>query len=124
MKKLKVPMVQSNYLKKDKKDREANRSDKETEFVICIPLKGGSQQTELDDNFVKVIQYEYAVKCLEKMGIEANPKNIQKLLKTQPLSSCEFSPGWNSSGWLADMLYIYPNKLKKQSFDTNRDAIL
>jgi hypothetical protein len=45
-------------------------------------------------------------------------------LKTQPLSSCEFSPGWNSSGWLADVLYIYPNKLKKQSFDTNRDAIL
>jgi hypothetical protein len=41
MKKLKVPMVQTNFLKKDKKDREGNRSDKETEFVICIPLKGG-----------------------------------------------------------------------------------
>jgi hypothetical protein len=64
-----------------------------------------------------VIQHEYAVRYLEKMGIEANSKNIAKLLKTQPLSSCEFSPGWNNSGWLADVLYIYPNKLKKQSFD-------
>lgn len=53
-------------------------------MVICIPLKGGSggQQVELDDNFVKVIQYEYAVRYLEKMGIEANPKNIARLLKT------------------------------------------
>lgn len=58
------------------------------------------------------------------MGIEANVRNIAKLLKTQPLSSCEFSPGWNNSGWLADVLYIYPNKLKKQSFDSNRDAII
>ena len=58
------------------------------------------------------------------MGIEANGRNIAKLLKTQPLSSCEFSPGWNNSGWLADVLYIYPNKLKKQSFDSNRDAII
>jgi hypothetical protein len=62
---------------------------------------------------VKVIQYEYAVRYLEKIGIEANARNIQRLLKTQPLSSCEFSPGWNNSGWLADVLHIYPNKIKK-----------
>lgn len=79
---------------------------------------------ELDDNFVKVIQYEYAVRYLEKMGVEANARNIARLLKTQPLSSCEFAPGWNSSGWLADILYIYPNKVKKQSFDSNREAML
>lgn len=70
------------------------------------------------------MQYEYAVRYLEKMGIEANARNIARLLKMQPLSSCEFSPGWNNSGWLADFLYIYPNKMKKQSFDSNRDAIM
>ena len=50
---------------------------------ICLPLKGGggSSQIDLDDNFVKVIQNEYAVRYLEKMGIEANPKNIARLLK-------------------------------------------
>ena len=73
---------------------------------------------------MKVIQYEYAVRYLEQMSIEPNAKNIANLLKTAPLSSCEFSPGWNNSGWLADVLYIYPNKVKKQTFETNRDAIL
>ena len=58
------------------------------------------------------------------MGIEPNSKNIANLLKTAPLSSCEFSPGWNNSGWLADVLYIYPNKVKKQTFENNREAIL
>lgn len=83
MKKLKVPMLQRNFLKKDKKGNDENRVGDE-DLVICIPLKGGSggQQVELDDNFVKVIQYEYAVRYLEKMGIEANPKNIARLLKT------------------------------------------
>lgn len=79
---------------------------------------------ELDENFIKVIQHEYAVRYLEKMGIEANTRNIARLLKQQPLSSCEFSPGWNNSGWLADVLYIYPNKIKKASFDANREVII
>ena len=64
------------------------------------------------------------MRYLEQIGIEPNSKNIANLLKTAPLSSCEFSPGWNNSGWLADVLYIYPNKLKKQSFENNREAIL
>lgn len=71
-----------------------------------------------------MIQHEYAVRYLEKMSVEANPSNIARLLKTQPLSSCEFAPGWNNSGWLADVLHIYPNKIKKQTFDSNRDAII
>jgi hypothetical protein len=25
--------------------------------------------------------------------------------------------GWNNSGWLADVLYIYPNKAKKYTFE-------
>jgi hypothetical protein len=50
------------------------------------------------------------VRYLEKMGVEASQRNIARLLKKQPLSSCEFSPGWNNSGWLADVLYIYPNR--------------
>ena len=91
-------------------------------MIIVINIY--QQPVELDDNFVKVIQYEYAVRYLEQIGIEPNPKNITNLLKHAPLSSCEFSPGWNNSGWLADMLYIYPNKVKKQSFENNRENFL
>jgi hypothetical protein len=86
MKKLKVPMQQRNFLRKDKKGHDDFSRLATEELVICIPLKGGGsgsgQQVELDDNFVKVIQYEYAVRYLERMGIEANPKNIARLLKT------------------------------------------
>lgn len=39
-----------------------------------------------------------------------------------PLSSCEISSGWNNSGWLADVLYIYPNKAKKYTFEDELDA--
>ena len=77
----------------------------------------------MDDDFVKVIQSEYAVRYLEQIKIEPNAKNIANLLKHAPLSSCEFSPGWNNSGWLADVLYIYPNKIKKQSFENNRETL-
>ena len=45
-------------------------SEDTQEMVIAIPLKGGQgAPIELDDNFVKVIQYEYAVKYLEQIGI-------------------------------------------------------
>jgi hypothetical protein len=35
----------------------------------------------LSEDFVKVIEYEYAVKYLEIMGVEANIGNIQRLLR-------------------------------------------
>ncbi len=96
------------------------------EICIAIPLKVSSGQQkpkELDENFIRVIEYEYAVRYLEQMGIESNPKNIQNLLKSNPLSSCELSSGWNNSGSLADVLYIYPNRKKRFTFDTNREQI-
>ena len=30
--------------------------------------------------------------------------------------------GWNNSGWLADVLYIYPNKAKKYTFEDELEA--
>lgn len=58
------------------------------EVVISIPLKSNAdKKAELDDNFVKVIEYEYAVKYLEVMGIYPTPKMIANLLKSHPLSS-------------------------------------
>lgn len=124
MQKLKVAKV--NTQAKEIEDKE---------IVITIPLKGGAsvsilssynfqQAAELDDKFLKVIQYEYSVRYLEVIGIEPNSKNIANLLKHAPLSSCEFQAGWNNNGWLADMLYIYPNKQKKNNFDQNRETFL
>lgn len=68
--------------------------------MIAIQLKNsqGGKPQALTEDFVKVIEYEYAVRYLEIIGIEANAGNIQRLLSKQPLSSCELSSGWNNSG--------------------------
>jgi len=70
----------------------------------------------LTDEFVKVIEYEYAVKYLEYMGIEPSTKMITDLLKNTPLSKCTIESGWSNTGWLADVLYIYPKKRNPKTF--------
>jgi hypothetical protein len=53
------------------------------EVCIAIQLKNSQNQKpqKITEEFVKVIEYEYAVKYLEIMGVEANAGNIQRLLK-------------------------------------------
>jgi hypothetical protein len=53
------------------------------EMCIAIPLKNSQNMKPqpLSEDFVKVIEYEYAVKYLEIMGVEANVGNIQRLLR-------------------------------------------
>jgi hypothetical protein len=100
------------------------------DLVIAIPLKSNSdKRVELDDNFVKVIEYEYAVKYLELIGVSPTPKMISELLKNHPLSSCELSSGWSKTGWLADVIYIHlcPKsksglKAKNSIFDDTTDG--
>ena len=58
---------------------------------------------------MKAVQDEYATKYLEHMNIEPNGPNKNKLLEQQPLTACLIVPSWNSSGWLADQLQIFPN---------------
>ncbi len=54
------------------------------ELVISIPLKGSQngKPQELNEEFIKVIEYEYAVRYLEVMGIEPNNRMIQNILKS------------------------------------------
>lgn len=78
---------------------------------------------KINEEFIKVIEHEYAVKYLEMMGTAASNRAIQRLLKTQPLSSCEIVSGWNNSGALADVLYIYPLKKDKKTFDANKEEL-
>jgi len=53
----------------------------------------------LDENFVRIIEYEYAVKYLEYLGVRATQKNMEALLKSAPLYSCEIKSGWNNAGY-------------------------
>jgi hypothetical protein len=95
-----------------------------------IALKSGKKSfgittsQEVDQNFVKAIQDEYATRYLEIMKIEPTQNNKIKLLKKNPLTSCQIDSGWNSSGWLANEIRIYPQKLAKDSYETGKDDFL
>jgi NADH:ubiquinone oxidoreductase subunit len=95
-----------------------------------IPLKIGKKsfgiptKQKVDQDFVKAIQDEYATRYLELMKIEPTQNNKIKLLKKNPLTSCMIESGWNSSGWLANEVRIYPQKVSKTSFETEREDFL
>ena len=72
-----------DFMKKNKvaKVRRLKGDEKTDEIVITIPLKSGKAKDQpLDVNFVKVLEYEYAVKYLEALKIEPTPKMIAKIL--------------------------------------------
>ncbi len=58
------------------------------------------------------------------MKINPTQRNKLLLLQRKPLTACEVTPSWNSSGWLADFVQIYPNKIKKTSFENQREKFL
>ena len=99
---------------KNLKEKKKEIKKEKDEFIITIPLNGGKEmKRDLDEEFAKVIELEYAVKYLEYMGINPTPNMIIRLLKTNPLSNCHMTSSWNSTGWLADQLVIYPLRTKQ-----------
>jgi RNase adaptor protein for sRNA GlmZ degradation len=72
-----------NFMKKANvhKKLKAYSDDEHKDLWIAIPLKGGrGKPVELTENFVKVIEHEYAVRYLEQMGINPTVKMISNLL--------------------------------------------
>jgi hypothetical protein len=58
------------------------------------------------------------------MKIEPTMRNKIQILQQKPLTNCEITPSWNSSGWLADFVQIYPNRTKKRTFENSRDSFV
>ena len=99
--------------------------NKKENVIITIALNGAvvPQGGKLDDDFIKVIQNEYAIKYLQQIGLMATQMNIECVLKQAPLSACEINAQWNNSGWLADSIIIEPNKQKKKTFENSKDEL-
>ena len=91
---------------------------KKPPIQISVPLKGGSEPKELNEDFINALKREYAVRYLESMGVDPTPNMIRKFLKEAPLKACDIKGGWQSSSWLADVVHIYP------SGNTNKDLSL
>lgn len=99
--------------------------NKKKDIKIEIQLKGGQGKSQtLDENLIKVIENEYAVRYLEQLGLSATQNNIDLLLKKAPLTTCEFQALWNNSGWLADSVTIFPIKKEKKTFDNQREEMI
>ena len=90
-------MTKNNLYAKDKNNDFLKNG---SEMCISIPLKNSQngKKYELNEEFIKVIEYEYAVRYAECLGISPTQNNIAVILKKHPLSSCELGSGWNNSG--------------------------
>jgi hypothetical protein len=110
----KLPTV---YRKKGKNDK-TFLTHKQEQIAISIPLKGGPERAELTEDFLKVIETEYAVRYLEQINVEPTRKNINRILKEMPIENCKFKAQWlQPSDWLANTLIIYPNARPKAVTD-------
>lgn len=76
------------------RNRETYNKAKSQPICISIPLNGGSEPVELTEQFLKVIEKEYAVRYLEQIGVEPTRKHIEKLLQEVPLENCVIKGGW------------------------------
>ena len=72
---------------------------------------------QVNHEFLKSIQDEYATRYCELQGLKPNAINKRNVLERRPLTSCEVVANWNSSGWLADNVQIFPHKPKRNSFE-------
>lgn len=108
----KLPKVFRKQIKK------GDLSPKRQQIIINIPLKSGAEPVELTENFLKVIEREYAVRYLEIIGVEPTRKNIEKILSEMPLENCTIKAQWRqSSNWLADTITIIPHSRPKPQSD-------
>lgn len=51
------------------------------------------------------------------LGMEATSNNINLILKNHPLNTCEINCGLNDTGDVTEVLYIYPHKKGRKTFD-------
>ena len=59
------------FMKKHNEEKEGKKYAKNKEIVISIQLSGGTKSKKLDEEFMRVIQNEYATRYLEILGLSA-----------------------------------------------------
>jgi len=92
------------------------------QVTITIPLRAGNEPVSLTENFLKSLEREYAVRYLETVGIEANERQINKLLREMPLEQCEITEGrYQSTRMLANVVHIRP-RVRKNSTPKSKNS--
>jgi hypothetical protein len=67
----------------------------------------------LNEDFLKTVEFDYAVQYLNKMGMDPTSANVTDLLQRFPLSNCEIhTSGWDNTKDMVDTITIYPHRNK------------
>ena len=87
---------------------------------IKIYLKQNFKLNDLEDHFLSILDEEYAIQYLEKMGLVATKLNIAKLLKIKSLDKCEFQLSVDTvRGKQIKVLHVFPNNPNKKQTSVN-----
>ena len=88
---------------------------------IKIYLKDDFNKGDIDNEFFKDIEIEFAEQYLTKMGLFPNKILIQKLLRVKPIEKCEFHLA-NELTYINDrsketkVIHIYPNSTENNTY--------
>ena len=81
---------------------------------IRIYLKATFHKSDIDDNFIRDLETEYAEQYLNKMEYIPSKENIKKLLSLKPIEHCDFHLSTENievygSDKQVKVIHIYPN---------------
>jgi hypothetical protein len=81
---------------------------------IRIYLKATFHKSDIDDNFIRDLEIEYAEQYLNKMEYIPTKENIKKLLSLKPIEHCDFHLSTENievygSDKQVKVIHIYPN---------------
>ncbi|TMW56528.1 hypothetical protein Poli38472_006538 [Pythium oligandrum] len=91
---------------------------------VQVPLKPQDKPTALPHNVTDVLQDEYAIKYLQRLGARPTSENIATVLSHLPLDECQIATAWKARGALADVVTIdlYPRTQQRVLSKTSTEA--
>ena len=137
---MKLPLINRSHRKTDLENSQAIKeafnpflAQLEKVIEVRIFLKFTFHKTDIDDEFIKDIEDEYAYQFLTKMEFLPTKEHKLKLLKIRPIEKCDFHLSIETvRDKQVKVIHVYPNgsnlslpkekpKNKLKSFLTNED---
>jgi len=75
-----------------------------------IAMKPQDRPVDLPNDYQRTLKNEFYARYLESIGAAPTPANLAQVKKHLPIEGCKFTTAWKSRGWMADYLYIAPQK--------------
>lgn len=110
---------------KSKEEHNSLKTQMEKVSELKIYLKHNFNKNDINNNFIKDLETEYACQFLDKLGMLPLKKNIQKILKLRPIEQCDFNLTMESTrNKPVKLLHLYPNNKKSDGRSMNLKQVL